>query len=86
MSLSNSQKAFLKKIKRNKIIVFSIQLFLLITFLLGWELLTRYQLINSFIYSSPSKIVKCFVDLYQANNLFVHIYTTLYEVFISFLI
>ncbi len=86
MSLSNSQKAFLKKIKKNKIIVISIQLFLLVTFILGWELLARYQLINSFIYSSPSKIIKCFVDLYQANNLFVHIYTTLYEVFISFLI
>lgn len=86
MSLSNSQKAFLKKIKRNKIIVISIQLFLLVTFILGWELLARYQLINSFIYSSPSKIINCFVDLYQANNLFVHIYTTLYEVFISFLI
>ena len=86
MSLSNSQKAFLKKIKKKKIIVISIQLFLLVTFILGWELLARYQLINSFIYSSPSKIIKCFVDLYQANNLFVHIYTTLYEVFISFLI
>lgn len=86
MSLSNSQKKYLKKIKRNKILVFSIQIFLILFFIIGWELLAKYNIINSFIFSSPSKIVTCFVDLFKANNLFVHIYTTLYEVFLSFLI
>lgn len=49
-----------------------------------WELLSKYEIINSFIFSSPSKIIKCLYDLYVGNNLWIHILTTLKEIFISF--
>ena len=49
-----------------------------------WELLSKYNVINSFIFSNPSKILKCLYDLYLNNNLWIHIWVTLKEIFISF--
>ncbi len=49
-----------------------------------WELLSKYGIINSFIFSSPSKIIKCLYDLHINNNLWIHIWVTLKEIFISF--
>ena len=49
-----------------------------------WELLSKYGIINSFIFSSPSRIIKCLYDLYINNNLWIHIWVTLKEIIISF--
>ena len=75
---------FLKKIKRNNILVKVIQISIGIIFLISWELLSRFNIINSFIFSSPSKIIITIVELYKNNNLFNNIWVTLYELFISF--
>ena len=61
-----------------------IQISLGIIFLIIWELLSRFNIINSFIFSSPSKIILTIIDLYKNNNLFNNIFVTLYELFISF--
>ena len=84
--MSIKQIKYLRKIKRNKIIISTIQIMLLILFILTWELLSSKEIINSFIFSSPSKIIKCIIDLYKNNNLFYHIYITLKEVLISFIL
>jgi len=74
----------LKKIKyENKKIKF-IQIFLGLSFLLVWEILSRFNIINSFIFSSPSRVIKTIVDLYKNGTLFNNIFVTLYELFISF--
>ena len=84
--MSINQIKYLKKIKRKKIIISIIQIMLLVLFILIWELLSSKEIINSFIFSSPSKIVKCIIDLYKNNNLFYHLYITLKEVLISFIL
>ena len=84
--MSINQINYLKKIKRKKIIISIIQIMLLVLFILIWELLSSKEIINSFIFSSPSKIVKCIIDLYKNNNLFYHLYITLKEVLISFIL
>ena len=84
--MSINQINYLKKIKRKKIIISIIQIMLLVLFILMWELLSNKEIINSFIFSSPSKIVKCIIDLYKNNNLFYHLYITLKEVLISFIL
>ena len=38
------------------------------------------------MFSSPSNIIKTIIDLYKDNNLFIHIFTTLYEIIMSFII
>ena len=83
---SEEHKNFLKNEKRFKRNVLITQISIILFLFLLWELLSRLGIINTFLYSSPSLIVKTLVNLFKQNNLFNHIYITLLEVIISFLI
>ena len=82
--MSVEQKNYLKKKKIRKIIIISIQLLLTMFLLILWEVLSRKGIINSFIYSSPTRIVKTIKELLITNNLFNHIWCTLKEVLFAF--
>ena len=82
--MTNEHKEYLKKIKRNKILVISLQILLLVILLTVWELLAKFELINTFISSSPSRVLKEIILLAKGNNLLSHIWTTVYETIISF--
>lgn len=82
--ISNEYKLYLKSIKREKILVYIVQILILGLFIFTWEILSRNNIINSFIYSSPSKIINTLIDLYKQNNLFNNIWVTIYETIISF--
>ena len=82
--MTNEHKEYLKKIKRNKILVISLQILLLVILLTIWELLAKFELINTFISSSPSRVLKEIILLAKGNNLLSHIWTTVYETIISF--
>lgn len=84
--MSKEHILYLKKIKREKILVSLVQIFILISILILWEYLSSHSIINSFIYSSPVKIFKTIILLYKQNNLFNHIWITLYETIISFVL
>ena len=81
---SNEYKRYLKKLKVNKVLVSITQILILLFLIFIWEYLSDNNIINSFIYSSPSKVLKTIIDLYNTNNLFNHIWVTIYETFISF--
>jgi len=85
-SMSNDYKKFLKKKKTHKAIVLSSQIGILLFIILLWEILARLQLIDTFIMSSPSRIMITIADLYKNGNLFYHIFTTLGEALIGFFI
>lgn len=82
--MSDEHRAYLKRLKYQKITIRTIQISLLIGFIVIWEILSRNEIINSFIFSSPSKIISTLINLIENNNLFIHIYTTSMEVLISF--
>ena len=84
--ISKEHKAYLKKMRLNKVLVHITQILLLVLVIFIWEYLSDNNVINSFIYSSPTKIVKTISDLYLSNNLFNHIGITIYETFISFML
>lgn len=84
--MSKEQKDYLKKIKRHKLLVIFLQLALISIFLISWEILVNKEIISGFIYSSPSRIILTIIDLIRNNNFFIHILTTLYEIFISFIL
>ncbi|HIS17481.1 MAG TPA: ABC transporter permease [Candidatus Coprovivens excrementavium] len=84
--MSNEQKSFIKKYKIKKAVIFMWQVFILLFFLILWEVLSKHNIINPFIFSSPSKVVKCIINLYKDNNLFIHIWVTIYETLIAFVI
>lgn len=70
--------------KHNKVEIKLIQIIILITFIFLWEYLSNHNIINSFVFSSPSKIIRCITTLYKENNLTNHIFVTLNETIISF--
>ena len=84
--VSEERKLYLKKIKKEKIIINFFRVFIFIFLLVIWELLSKNNIIDTFMFSSPSDIFKTIINLYKENNLFIHIFTTLYEIIISFII
>ena len=83
---SNAQLLFLKKQKQHRIFVSFSRIFVFITFLLLWELTTYYGIIDSFVFSSPSKVILCFWEMVLDKSIFLHIGITLYETLISFIL
>ena len=81
---SDEHKKYLKKLRREKIVVFIFRLLIITVFLIGWELLSKYNIINTFLSSSPSSAVKTAINLFKDGSLFKHIGITMYEVLISF--
>jgi len=77
-------REYLRKIRLNKFLVHFMQLVIIMIFIFLWEYLSSNEIINSFIYSSPSKAINTIYGLYLDNNLFNHIWVTVYETFISF--
>lgn len=62
------------------------RLFFLVIFLIVWELASRFHLIDSFFFSSPSLVVTTFLQLLKTGNLLTHIGITLLETLVSFLL
>ena len=60
------------------------ELLIIISFLILWELLAHFEIINTFLSSSPSRVFNTFISLLNQNNLWSHVYVTVYETLISF--
>ena len=75
---------YLKKKRKRKILIIFFQILILLSIIITWELLAKYEVINPFISSSPSRILNTIINLYKTNNLFNHIWTTIHETIISF--
>lgn len=84
--LSLEHQAFVKKTKKNNTIVQALRVLLLIIILLLWELLARFEIIDSFISSSPSKMITTLIELFRESNMLYHIWITLYETIIGFIL
>lgn len=84
--MSVGQQSYLKQRRRHKRIVRVSRISILLSFLFLWEFTTNIGLIDSFIFSSPSKIALCFWDMAQDGSVFLHIGITLYETIVSFIL
>lgn len=86
LNCSQEHRKYLKKQKQNKIFIICSRIFLLIFFLSLWELLTKIGVMDSFIFSSPSRIIKQTISLYNSGELFYHIWVTLKEALLGFVL
>lgn len=84
ISVSEAQQVYLDGIRREKIRVNCARVLILVIFIAVWEVCAQSGIINDFIFSSPSRIMKCFVSMCADGSLFRHVWVTLYETFISF--
>ena len=83
---SSGQKLFLTRLRRHHMTVCISRILILITFLFLWEICAHFEIIDSFIFSSPSKITLCFWKMMKDGSLLQHIGITLYETFVSFIL
>ena len=83
---SLEHKRYLRKLKKEKLIIFIFRLFIISIFLFLWEILSRFHVINTFLSSSPTNVIRTIIRLIQDGSLFRHIGVTMYEVLISFFI
>lgn len=82
--LSLAQQHFLSAQKRHKRTVTVSRLCVFIFFLILWETASRTGLIDSFIFSSPSRIFLCAWSMALDHTLFANIGITLFETLVSF--
>ena len=86
LNYSKEHLTYLKK-ERNKIIAVHVSRILILTLILGlWELCAGLKVIDPFITSSPSRVIKTIGDLYENGSLFYHIGITLAETVAGFVI
>lgn len=83
---SNLHLKYIKKVKRDTLLVYFFRVAILLLLVGLWEIFAKIGLIDSFITSSPSKILITIKNLWIENNLLYHISITLYETILGFLI
>ena len=85
-NFSKEHLLYLKGVKRKSILINVARFAVLFLLLTLWELSARFEWINPFITSSPTRICKTIVELYQNGSLFHHVGTTLGETLLGFFI
>lgn len=83
-NVSAAQKQYILKYlaKMQRVRVYQIAIF--VVFIALWEITTRLNIMDPFVFSSPSRVVKCFITMAEDGSIFYHIGVTLAETFISF--
>lgn len=85
-SVDRFQKAYIEQEKYHERKVRTIRVMILVLFLALWEFCTRLDMVDDFIFSSPSRVFFCFRKMVLDGSIFSHIGITLFETIVSFLI
>lgn len=83
-ALSTGHRHYLRHYHFHRLLVIFFRIFLLTGFLFLWEFCASHQIIDSFIFSSPSKIMNVLLLMISDHSIFLHLGVTLYETFVSF--
>ncbi len=83
--LSVEHARYLRRERGKSVTVVCVQIIILAIIFIAWELLAKYEIIDSFIFSSPSKMWASAVNLWRSGQLINHISATLSETVIGFL-
>jgi len=85
MNYSKAHAKYIKKLKKEKIIIKFWQVIVIVGFLGLWQILADTGAIDPFFFSSPSRIFNSIIELGQSGTLFYHIWTSLYETILGFI-
>lgn len=83
---SSEHQKYLKKHKLNTFLIHFARILLLVSIIGFWELIAYKNWVDPFIISSPSRIIKQTIELYNTGSLFNHILITLNETIIAFVL
>lgn len=81
---SDEHKKYLKGIRSKSIWIRFIQILIIAAFIVVWQLLAHFDIINTFITSSPKDVMHTIMNLIKDGSLWMHIGITLYETLLSF--
>lgn len=81
---SVEHKKYVKQQKTKTFFVHFTRIAILIAIIGLWELIADKNWVDPFIISSPSRIIKQTINLYNTGSLWTHISTTLYETIYAF--
>lgn len=81
-----SRQEYINRIKRRRQMVTFARFMILILIIAGWEAVTRIHLLDDFIFSSPSRILKVIIDMAGDSSLFYHLGITVGETLVSFVL
>ena len=84
--LSRGQLQYLNAYRRGLRIIRISRILIFLSFLFIWEFTANVGIIDSFIFSSPSRIALCFWEMILDETIFLHMGVTLYETILSFLL
>lgn len=82
--MSEEHVLYLKKVKSTKRKIVISRALILVVFIALWQVAATLKWIDPFLTSSPSRIVKTFISLYEDGSLFGHIGITCYETILGF--
>lgn len=85
-SVSNIQRDFISNHQKRKRMVIYIRVLILIVFFALWEFSARAGILDAFIFSSPTRILSCMLQMTSDGSLFYHTGITIAETIISFLL
>ncbi|MCX7883614.1 MAG: ABC transporter permease [Caloramator sp.] len=85
-NFSKEHELYLRAVKRRKAAIIIVQILILIIFFVQWELTAKYKIVDPFLVSQPSRMIKFMGKLYNEGMLFRHIWVTCYETVIGFLL
>jgi len=80
------QEEFIRKHRRHHHEIASWRTLIFVLFIVLWEISANQKWIDSFFFSSPSRVARCFVDQIRNNSMLAHIGVTLLETLLSFLL
>lgn len=85
-NISKEHEIYLKSVKASKRKIIISRILILVIFIGLWQIAADLKWIDPFLTSSPSRVIKSFISLYEDGNLLNHILVTCYETIIGFTI
>lgn len=83
---SLEHKQYLKELKRKNMKILITRLFILAAFFILWEVAGYYKWVDPFLTSTPTRMWKSLIKIYNEGSLFKHIIVTVYETILGFLL
>jgi NitT/TauT family transport system permease protein len=85
-SYSKEHDEYLKKVKMRRMSIITAQILILVIFFAQWEITARLKIVDPFLVSQPSRMIKFMMKLYNEGILFTHIWVTCYETIVGFVL
>lgn len=84
LGISAAQEAYIRKYNLRRRWVRFYQIIILVSFVATWEITSQLGILNSFVFSSPSRVGKTIIEMSSNGQLFYHVGITLLETILSF--